>query len=160
MQTAESIDTRLKYALIHAESYRVKGVMRALTSRHGSVSLETMDRHGDDPAQLWTVSPNGFIRSDARDNLFLSPSQGCVSVSVSLEKPDTPWTIVPVGDHPMKVRLLAAGCGRQRVLRASFISFAVDLEEDGFEMDASAWYLAPLHAIRGLRDPVDAMVDS
>jgi len=153
IQTVESIDT-WQYALIHAESYRMKETMRALTSRHGSVSLETLDARGDDPAQLWIVSPNGYIRNKAHGKMYLSPQEGCVSVGMTLDKPDKPWAIIPVGDHPMKVRLFVVGCRRPRVLRASFVSFSVDLEEDGFELDASAWYLAPLHTIRGLRGPV------
>lgn len=140
------IDTTLKYAFIHAEYYKVKGGMRALASRHGAIALEDLDH--DDPAHLWTITPNGFIQSSTTERSYMAPQEGCVSVRMMSERPETPWTIVPVGDHPMKVRLRVDACRRPKVLRASFVSYFVDLEEDGFEHDASAWYMVPLHVMK------------
>jgi hypothetical protein len=134
---------------IHAETYRVTRKLRALTVRHGTVTLETLDPKGDDPAQLWVVYDTGHIRSETRDKLYLSPSN-CLAVGLAVDRPEAPWSIVPVGDHSMKVRLVARECDRQRALRASFASFSVSLDDEGFEFDAAAWYIVPESTIAGL----------
>jgi hypothetical protein len=133
------IDTRAQYAFIHAQRYEMTGTMAALTSRHGTVVMERLD--AENPNQLWTISPNGFIQSLAEPRMYLAPTDGCLSVRVMSEKPDMPWSIMPVGDHPMKVTLSVKGC-QGKHLRSSVISYGVDLENSGMVDDASCWYLA------------------